>query len=53
MAIEEARRVAKREQAQAATLDTLIELGRMRGYRSPERWAQHVWNGRQQRRATA
>ncbi len=53
VAIEEARRVAKREQAQAATLDTLIELGRMRGYRSPERWAQHVWNGRQQRRATA
>lgn len=53
VSIEELRRVAKKEQAMSQTLDALIELGRMRGYKAPERWAQHVWAARSARRATA
>lgn len=30
------------EQRTARTLDELIEVGRMRGYKSPEKWAKHV-----------
>ena len=43
-------------QPRAATVMGLLEearMGRMRGYKAPEAWARHVWNGRQQRRATA
>jgi DNA repair protein RadD len=40
------RAARKREQADAQTLDELIELGRRRGYRSPEGWAQHFFSAR-------
>lgn len=46
----EMRRQAAREQYAAGTLDALVELGRMRGYRDPDGWARHVWNARQARR---
>ncbi len=39
------------EQGQAQTLDDLIQLGRMRGYKNPTFWAQKVWSSRQGRRA--
>lgn len=45
------KREAARAQAQAESVDALIELGRMRGYKNPDAWARHVWNARQQRRA--
>lgn len=35
----------------AKDLAGLIELGRKRGYASPERWANHVWAGRLAKRA--
>lgn len=35
------------EQAKARTLPDLIELARSRGYKSPERWAAHVFTARQ------
>ena len=44
------RRARAREQSEARSLDQLIELGRQRGYRSPERWASHVWTARQAKR---
>lgn len=40
------KRTAYQEQSRAKTLFDLIELGRRRGYRSPERWASHVYNSR-------
>lgn len=40
-----------REQGQANSLDALIELGRQRGYKSPEFWARKVWLSRQGRQA--
>jgi DNA repair protein RadD len=27
--------------------EDLVTVGRLRGYKSPERWAEHVWKGRQ------
>lgn len=48
-----ARQAAKAEQAQAQTLDDLVALGAKRGYKSPERWAAHVYTARQRKRATA
>ena len=39
------------EQGSAKDLDALIALGRKRGVSSPERWAQHVINGRAARDA--
>jgi len=48
------RREAMREQGQAQSLETLTELGRMRGYRNPAAWAKYVWQAReakQKRRA--
>lgn len=40
-----------REQGHAGSLEALIELGRQRGYKSPEFWARKVWASRQGRRA--
>lgn len=40
------RRRAMSEQAQAQSLDALIELGYRRGYRNPEAWAAHIATGR-------
>lgn len=48
MAEKRAKRV---EQGSAKDLDALIALGRKRGVSSPERWAQHVLNGRAARDA--
>lgn len=36
-----------REQGGAQSLQDLIDLGRRRGYRHPERWAHHVFQARQ------
>lgn len=35
-----------REQAAAHTVEALIELGRKRGYKQPEKWAAHLWTAR-------
>lgn len=40
-------RRAKQEQGAAQSLQALIDLARMRGYKAPERWAQYVYEGRQ------
>ena len=40
-----------REQGKADSLEALIQLGRERGYKSPEFWARKVWASRQGRRA--
>mgnify|MGYP001563702549 CR=1 FL=1 len=50
--VEDAR--AKRiEQGQARTLDDLIAIGRTRGYKCAERWAQMVYRGRLAKKAAA
>ena len=36
----------KREQGSAQDYDSLVAVGRRRGYKSPERWAQYVIDGR-------
>lgn len=36
----------KQEQAEAKTLDELVNLARQRGYKSPMKWAQHVHGNR-------
>lgn len=41
---------ARREQGMTASLQGLIELGRMRGYRDPTAWAHAVWNARKGRK---
>ncbi len=46
---DQARRQFLREQSGAQTLEQLIELGRARGYKSPERWASHVFTARLQK----
>jgi DNA repair protein RadD len=40
-----------KDQRLAETLDDLIVVGRMRGYKDPSKWAKHVWAGRQARDA--
>lgn len=40
------RRDRLREQGRADTIESLIELGRQRGYKSPEKWALFVYNSR-------
>lgn len=40
----------RRKQGQVQSLQALIELGRMRGYKSPERWAEYVWKGREMKK---
>jgi hypothetical protein len=44
---------AKRAQAAAQTLEDLIAEGQRRGFKNPRGWAQHVWDGRQKKRAGA
>lgn len=51
--VEAIRRERKREQAQARTLDDLVKLATARGYKSPEKWAAHVWSYRQQKAGVA
>jgi superfamily II DNA or RNA helicase len=43
----ELRREAKREQAQAQTIEDLIAIGKRRGMKSPHGWARHVMAARQ------
>lgn len=43
---EQHRRQMKMEQAKAETFDDLLRLATARGYKSPEKWAAHVWTGR-------
>lgn len=38
---------ARMQQGQAETLQDLIQLGKQRGYKRPELWAKHVFNGKQ------
>lgn len=45
--IEAVRRARQIEQAQAKTLEDLIALATARGYRSPQKWAAHIWTARQ------
>jgi len=40
------KREAKKEQGSAGSLDDLIALGKSRGYKSPERWAAHIYTAR-------
>ena len=48
-----ARLHARKEQGLAFGLDDLIALGRKRGYKSPERWAAHVFTARARRNGKA
>ena len=41
----------KREDAKADTLESLIELGKKRGYKFPKLWAEKLWAARQNRKA--
>jgi len=41
------RRERLREQSNAESLDDLVKLAMARGYKSPEKWAGHVWTARQ------
>ena len=43
----QARREHKKEQGKAQTLQDLIDLAKLRGYRNPYAWAGHVLRGRQ------
>ncbi|MGX1353346.1 DNA repair protein RadD [Bradyrhizobium elkanii] len=47
------RRERAREQGRAETLDDLVKLAMARGYKSPEKWAGHVWTSRQQKMRAA
>ena len=51
--VEVQRAEAKREQAQANTLDELIAIGRRRGMKSPAGWARHVMAARSPRSGKA
>jgi len=54
--IEMQRQAARIEQASAQSLDELIRIGTLRGYRNPAAWATHVWTARAakiKQRATA
>lgn len=44
--VEAMRRARAIEQAKAKTLEDLIALATARGYRSPEKWAGHIWTAR-------
>jgi superfamily II DNA or RNA helicase len=39
------------EQSRAETLEDIIALGTQRGYKNPKKWAEFIWNARQQKRA--
>lgn len=45
--------LARREQGMTGSLDGLIQLGRMRGYKDPQKWAHAVWSARKGRRRHA
>lgn len=47
--IEKLRRVRRREQGGAQSMEDLIELGKQRGYKRPYMWAKYVFNSRQAR----
>jgi hypothetical protein len=47
IAVSDARRQAKREQAQASTIEDLIQVGKRRGMKNPTGWARHVMAARQ------
>lgn len=47
--VEAVRRQRAAEQAQARTLEDLIALATARGYKSPQKWAAHVYTARQAR----
>lgn len=51
--VEAIRRQRAREQGAAKTLDDLVKLATARGYRSPEKWAAHVFSYRQQKAGAA
>jgi superfamily II DNA or RNA helicase len=42
----ERKKIERQEQGKAASLESLIELGKARGYKQPYAWARHVLNGR-------
>lgn len=44
--LEAVRRDRKREQQKARSLDELIELATARGYKSPQKWAAHIFTAR-------
>ena len=50
---EQARKERLREQGGAKSLEQLIELGRAKGYKSPEKWASHVYTARLQKQSRA
>lgn len=43
------RRQRQMEQGMAKTLEELVKLATARGYRSPEKWAAHIWTHRQKK----
>lgn len=45
--LEAQRRERRQEQARADTLQELIQLATSRNYKSPEKWAAHIWSHRQ------
>ena len=45
--IEAERRERSREQGMAGSLADLVALATARGYKSPEKWAAHVWSARE------
>jgi superfamily II DNA or RNA helicase len=47
IAVSDARRQAKREQANASTIEDLIQVGKRRGMKNPTGWARHVMAARQ------
>lgn len=51
--VEAARRQRRIEQGQAKTLDDLVRLATAKGYKSPAKWAAHVWTAREAKRGAA
>ena len=49
----EASKERKREQGQAETLEDLIRVAKLRGYKHPEHWAKHVFQARQKKHEAA
>jgi len=47
--LEQRRRDRRREQGSANSLEDLVRIGHARGYRYPQRWAEHVWMARQRK----
>lgn len=44
--LEAVRRARRQEQGKARTLDDLVKLATARGYKSPQKWAAHIWTAR-------